>query len=177
MVRPPDAVARLPTAEDSGSDELEDDPMGARWEGVDLDALRAALPRNLYWTHAVPTDDPQVLEERAKERERWKVEYGKILSGTATEEEILAYYDQRAELSGDYIELATYLIDRHGESLPERDLDLLHLARRLHHARLEETPRKIEEAMQRKRAQDASRPPWRADEAGLATTQSPPAAE
>ena len=38
------------------------------------------------------------------------------------------------------------------------------VARRLHQARLEEIPRKLEEAFERKRAQDAARQAWLADQ-------------
>jgi hypothetical protein len=132
---------------------------------VDLDEARKALPDNLYWKLSAPTNDPQLQEWRDAERARWNVEYGKILSGTATEEEIRAYYDQRARLSGDYVEFATYVLDHYGDTLPERDTGLLKLARRLHLARLEEIPRKVEEALQRKQAQDAARAAWLADQA------------
>jgi hypothetical protein len=137
---------------------------GGTWDAVDMDAVRDAMPDNLYWKVAVPCEDPRVLEERDAERARWNVEYGKILSGTGTEEEIRAYYDHRARLSGDYVEFTSYLLDHYGTQLPERDVGLLQLARRLHLARLEEIPRKVEEALERKRAQDAAREAWLADQ-------------
>lgn len=166
-----DAVERIPPAADSDASaagaELGDGQLGKGWEGVDLDAVRAALPDNWYWKYGAPTDDEAVVAQRAAERERWNVEYGKILSGTGSEEEIRAYYDQRARLSGDYVEFATYVIDHYGEQLPERDVELLRLARRLHLARLEEMPRKIQEAIERKQVQDAAREAWLADEAAF----------
>lgn len=154
----PMTLPPLPSPE-AGTDEFADDPIEGVWEGVDLDAARAALPENRYWTLAMPTDDPKVLEARAERRERLRAQYDKLLSGTGTEEEILAYYDERAELSGDYVELTAYLIEHNGESLSEDDLERIYLARRLHHARLEETPRKIDEAIARKRARDAAQAP------------------
>jgi hypothetical protein len=87
-----------------------------------------------------------------------------VLSGTGSEAEIRAYYDDRARLSGDYVEFATYLIDHYGEVLPERDVSLLTLARRLHLARLEEIPRRMEEALQRRDEQDEARRRWLEDE-------------
>lgn len=143
----------------------EADPLRANWEAVDLDEARKALPDNLYWKLSAPTTDPQLQEWRDAERARWNVEYGKILSGTASEEEIRAYYDQQARRSGDYVEFATYLLDHYGETLPERDANMLKLARRLNLARIEEIPRKVEEAMGRKQAQDAARAAWLADQA------------
>jgi hypothetical protein len=134
---------------------------------VDLDEVRKAMPNNLYWKLSAPTNDPQVLEEREAQRAQWNVEYGKILSGTASEEEIRAYYDRRAQLSGDYIEFATYLLDHYKDDLSEQDLTLVHLALQLNRARLEEIPRKIETAFERKRKQDAARAAWLADQAAF----------
>jgi len=141
------------------------DAVAAAWSVVDLEEVRKALPDNLYFEMSAPTNDTDVLAERQAERERWNVEYGKVLSGTGTEEEIRDYYDHRARMSTDYVEFATYLLDRYSDDLPERDIGLLQLARRLHLARLEEIPRKVEEALERKREQDAVREAWLADEA------------
>ena len=157
-------VEATPAATDFGVD---GESMGGTWDGVDLDAVRAALPDNLYWHLSAPTTDEQVIEEREHERARWNVEYGKVLSGTGSEDEIRAYYDHKSRLSADYIEFSTYLIDHYESVLPPRDVALLQLARRLHQARLEEVPRKLEEAFERKRAQDAARAAWLADEAAF----------
>ena len=163
----PHDATPAPTVPASTADENspEADPLRANWEAVDLDEARKALPDNLYWKLSAPTKDPQLQEWRDAERARWNVEYGKILSGTATEEEIRAYYDQQARRSGDYVEFATYLLDHYGETLPERDVNMLKLARRLNLARIEEIPRKVEAAMERKQAQDAVRAAWLADQA------------
>ena len=139
--------------------------MPGSWEGVDLDEVRKALPDNLYWQLAAPTQDPKLLEWRDAEHDRWNVEYGKVLSGTGTEDEVRAYYDHRARVSGDYVEFATYLLDHYGGQLPEQDVGLLKLARQLHLARLEEIPRKVEEALDHQRAQAAARAAWLADQA------------
>jgi hypothetical protein len=143
------------------------DATAAAWAAVDLEEVRKALPNNLYFDLSAPTRDPDVLAERQAERDRSNVEYGKVLSGTGTDEEIRDYYDQRARLSTDYVELTTYLLDHYIDDLPERDVGLLQLARRLHLARLEEIPRKVEEALERKRQQDAVREAWLADEAAF----------
>ena len=111
-----------------------------------------------------PTQDEAEIERRARERDRWNVEYGKVLSGTGTEEEIRAYYDQRARVSGDYVEFTTYLLDHYGDVLHPRDVQLLKLARQLHLARLEEIPRGLETALQRKAEQDEARARWQAEE-------------
>jgi hypothetical protein len=162
-------VVEIPPAAEPAGDpagEVDDqDAIAAAWASIDLDAVRQAMPDNLYFQLAAPTQDEAVLAERAAERERWNAAYGKILSGTGSEDEIRAYYDQRARLSTDYVEFTTYLLDHHRDTLPERDTALLELARRMHAARLEEIPRKIEEAFARKRQQDEARAAWLADEA------------
>jgi hypothetical protein len=158
----PPAAAPETASEDS---EAMDDALAAAWAQVDLNEVHRAMPDNLYFELAVPTTDEAVIEARAAERRRWNEEYGKVLSGTGTEEEIRAYYDQRARLSTDYIEFTTYLLDHYRDVLLERDVGLLELARKLHAARLEEIPRKVEEAFERKRQQDEAREAWLKDEA------------
>lgn len=166
----PDPAIETPgteTAERNDPDaheEFRGGELGGAWAVVDLDAIRSALPDNLYWKMAMPTQEPRVLEERDEERARWNDEYGKVLSGQATEEEIRAYYAHRYRLSTDYVEFVSYVLDHHEDHLPDQDVGLLHLARRLHLARLQEVPRKIEEALERKRAHDAAREAWLAEE-------------
>jgi hypothetical protein len=162
----PDAGARARAP----SDELlpgDADDLASRWANVDLDAVRAAMPDNLYWKMSAPTSDAVVLEAREAERARWNVEFGKVLSGTGTEEEIQAYYAQRQRLSSDYIEFALYLLEHYLDVLPERDLGLLDLAVRLHQARLEEIPRRLAEALERKQRQDRLREAWLEDQAAF----------
>jgi hypothetical protein len=130
------------------------------WANVDLEALRAKMPDNLYWKMAVPTRDPEVLRQREEERARWNVEYGKVLSNTATPEEIDAYYAHRQKLSVDYIEFITNLLTDYGEKLTARDIAMLKLAGEMHLARLEEIPRQIAEAKERAAAHDAARRAW-----------------
>jgi hypothetical protein len=163
-------------AGDVSGDELGGDAIEAAWAHVDLDEVRRAMPDNLYWTMGVPTKDEAEIERRERERERWNEQYGKVLSGTGTEEEIRAYYDQRARLSGDYVEFTTYLLDHYGDVLTARDVSLLQLARRLHLARLEEIPRSLEQALLRKSQQDEARARWQADERAFNAddTASPP---
>lgn len=171
--RLPDALPEESETDESAAAEVVEDvdidgqPMGGTWNNVNMEAVRAALPDNLYWQMSTPTTDEAVIEERALERARWNVEYGKVLSGTGTEEEIRGYYDYKSRLSADYVELVTHLLDNYGEDIPDRDVSFLQLARRLHLARLEEVPRKLEEAFERKRAQDAARAAWLADEAAF----------
>jgi len=159
---PPGPPPEMPAGAITPGLDGEDIPQG--WAAVDLDEVRKAMPDNLYWKLSAPTKDAEILKWREEERNRWNVEYGKVLSGTASEKEIRDYYDQRGQLSGDYVEFATYLVDHYGDKLPERDVNMLKLARKLNQARLEEIPRKIEEALARKQKQDEARAAWLADQ-------------
>jgi hypothetical protein len=142
--------------------------------GVDLEEVRAALPDNLYWETSAPSDDPRVLEEREREAAYRNEQYGKILSGTGTEEEILDYYDHRMRASTDYVQFVDHLLEHYGSDLTDQDLTLLHVAKRLHAARLEEIPRRLQEARERKAEQDEARRKWLEDEeAFLSDSESP----
>jgi hypothetical protein len=146
----------------------EPEDMSTPWEVVDLHALQVELPDNLYWKMAVPTKDQAILDEREAERDRWNVEYGKILSNTATADEIDTYYAYRYRLSSDYIQVATILLADYGEKLEQKDVGLLKVAIELHMARLEEIPRQIEEAHQRCEAHERVRQDWLASQKAFA---------
>ena len=162
------AVPGLPPADGAGIDpgaaESPFDEPNA-WASVDLDAVRRAMPDNLYWTMSSPTKDEDVLRARAEERARWNEEYGKVLSNTATEQEIDAYYAHRDRLASDYIQFATYVLENHGTQLPISDLGLLKVAVELNLAELEEIPRRIEEAQRRRVAHQQAREAWLRDQA------------
>ena len=168
----PSAPEAAPTAPSpSAASELP--PLGLG--GVDLAEVRAALPDNLYWETAALSDDPQVLEEREREAAYRNEQYGKVLSGTGTEEEILDYYDHRMRVSTDYVAFTDYLLERYGSELTDQDQTLLHVARRLHLARLEEIPRRLQEARERKAVQDEARRKWLEDEQAFQSdSESPP---
>ena len=156
----------------------ERDPLGdleaSAWSTVDLRALRQELPDNLYWAMAAPTKDAALIAWREEERARWNVEYGKVLSNTATAEEIDTYYAYRYQLSSDYVQLATYLLADHGDNLPKRDVALLKLAIEMNLARLEEIPRQIAEANERREAHEAVRRAWLADQQAFESDSPPP---
>jgi hypothetical protein len=116
---------------------------------VDLDALRARLPDNLYWQLGAPTDDPAVLARRAEIEESNNKLFGKVQSGAASPEEIERYYDQRHRVSEDYIEFAALLLSEHEKELPEQDRGLYELSIRMHRSRLDDEPRLRREALAR----------------------------
>jgi hypothetical protein len=162
---PPPVAAAPPAVPTPDGDAASFDPR--TWDAVDLNAVREALPENLYWELGFPTEDLRVQRDREEQAALRNVEYGKVLSGTGTDEEIRAYFAHRQRVSSDYAELATYVLEHYEKSLPERDVALLELARKLHLARLEEIPRRLEEGFARKRAQDEARAAWLADEAAF----------
>ena len=169
----PQELAPVPDGQASPSDEEPElDALAGSWENVDLEAIRREMPDNLYFEMAIPTDDPSVLEARDAERAHWNDEYGKVLSGNATEAEIDAYYDYRHKLSADYVEFSDYVLDHHRAELPPRDVEMLELAGRLHRARLAEIPRKLQEALERKRQQDEARARWQRDQAEFGAPES-----
>jgi len=169
------SIVGLPPAA-GGPAAADADPFGEEhngWASVDLEAVRKALPDNVYWTMSAPTQDPDVLRRRAEERERWNAEYGKILSNTATEEEIAAYYGERDRIYSDYVAFATYVLENHGRDLSLRDVGLLKVAVELNLARLEEIPRQMEEARERSKAHAAAREAWLRDQAEFAGANGP----
>ena len=122
---------------------------GAAPYPVDLEAMRASMPDNLYWVLGAPTKDPAVLRMR-EERARSSNElYGKVLSTTATEEEIERYYSERQRVSGDYIQFAERVLAEHREELPEEHIGMYELSLRLHRARLDQIPRDKQDALTR----------------------------
>lgn len=163
---PADAAGKTPGAgtqatAPTANDDLAPDASAMAWAAVDLDAIREVMPDNLFWKMAVPTKDPEILAQRAKERERWNTEYGKVLSGNATADEIDTYYAERQQLAQDYVEFATYLLAEYGDKLTVRDVGLLKVAVELNLARLEQFPRDLAEAQARREEHDAARRKWR----------------
>ncbi|WP_437832658.1 hypothetical protein [Sorangium sp. So ce1153] len=157
---PPTAGERRGAAPAPGAADTPEDAAGSGYP-VDLERLRAQLPDNLYWQLGAPTDDPRELQARADEQERWEGLFGKVQSNTASEEEVLRYYEHSRRVSEDYIQLASVVLAQHGDALPERDRGLYELSIEMHSSRLAEIPRQIEGALARKEAQDRARDEWR----------------
>ena len=128
---------------------------------VDLARLREKIPDNLYWRLDAPTQDGQILQARAEEKQRWNALFGKVQSGTATDEEVQQHFAHRRQLSEDYIEFAELVLAEHGAQLPEQERGMYELGVRMHSTRLGELPRQIEQARERKALQDRRREEWR----------------
>jgi hypothetical protein len=165
----PDVLAQIPDLDPddpfAGADPMdgEQDPAIA-WSKVDLEEIRKAMPDNLYWKMGVPTQDPEVQLERERERDRWNVAYGKVLSNTATAEEVDAYYAYEELRSSDYMEFIIYTLTHYGDVIPKRDAALLKLAGEMHLAKLEEIPRRQAEAHERRKQHEAVRQAWLAEQ-------------
>jgi len=164
------AQAVRPTPAPSSSAETAPDPLddfarASAWASVDFDAVRDAMPNNLYWQLAMPTTDAALLQEREEIRAYWNTQYGKVLANTGSVEEVDAYFEHRRRLSADYVEFTSYLLDHYGDVLHERDVGMLELARELHLARLEELPRRHAEALERRATHAAAREAWLRDQA------------
>ena len=139
------------------------------WGRIDFDEIRRALPDSTYWKMAFPTKDPALLEERERIRAEWNVQFGKVQSNTATDEEIDAYYADQQKLSNDYLEFLVYLAEHYGDDVPRSEIGALKLAGELHLARLEEIPRKIAEAKERHAAHEQARQTWLEEQKQFAT--------
>jgi hypothetical protein len=87
-----------------------------------------------------------------------------VLSNTASEEEIVAYYTHRDRLASDYVQFASHVLENYGHDLSIRDLGLLKVAVELNLARLEEIPREMAEAQERRKAHEKAREEWRRDQ-------------
>ncbi len=125
---------------------------GASAYPVDLDALRARLPDNLYWTLGAPTEDENALRARSDRARQINELFGKVQSTTASEEEIQQYYAERRRVSDDYIQFAELVLAEYRDQLPEDQIGLYELSVQLHRARLEEIPRDLADALARRRA-------------------------
>lgn len=122
---------------------------------VDLDRLRERLPDNLYWQLGAPTDDKNVLAQRAERARQSNELFGKVQSTTASEEEIHRYYADRRRMSEDYIQFAQTVLAEYRSQLPEKDIGLYELSINLHRARLAEIPRNQNDALARLRDKQA----------------------
>jgi hypothetical protein len=164
LARPAPAPPAPPSSEaiSEGETPPEPTPQGPR-SPVDLAVLKRQLPDNLYWTLGVQTDDPVVLAERARADRKWNVQFGKIQSGEASEEELRDYFEHQRRLHQDYLDFSAHVLNQYGEQLSERDRGLFELGVRMNKDRLDELPRLESEALARKQVQDRKRADWEAN--------------
>jgi hypothetical protein len=161
--KPPSSSIQSPTLDGGvGAQESPPEAVPVHFDLGDLDfeSLQRRTPDSLYWRMAAPTDDPAVLDARARTREERNKQYGKVVSNTASVEEIHDYYAYRRKLSEDYIEVLQLILDEHGDDLSERDTGLFELTVSMHTARLAEIPDKLAEALERKAEYDRIKKEW-----------------
>ncbi|MCR9140883.1 MAG: hypothetical protein NXI24_01325 [bacterium] len=127
---------------------------------VDLVAVRKALPKNLYWELAAPTEDVAEQKRRRERENEINEQFGRVQANVASEAEIREYYAFQKRRSQDFIEFLSYVIKKHGDELSERDEGLYGLGIELHTARIEHIPRALEEALARKTVHDRKRREW-----------------
>jgi len=143
---------------------------GMVWGDIDLRDAKALMPDNLYWKLAAPTKDPAVLAEREADKKKRNEEYGRVLSGDASEEEVDAYYDYRERVSSDFLEMADYLRRRFDSSSNEELKGMLALAAKLHAARLAQIPADREAALEHSRQAEKAREEWRKQQEEFASS-------
>lgn len=185
-----EAPAELPTPEQRASlPQRSSDPQPARadrdakvpeevpyieglvWGDIDLREAQAVMPDNLYWQQGAPTKDPAVLETREQEKKRRNEEYGRVLAGDASADEVNAYYDYRERLSSDYLEFSEWMLNRYGDTISDEFRGMLELAAKLHKARLAELPQDREDALARSREREKIREEWRREQEEFAQPQ------
>jgi hypothetical protein len=150
---PPPGLPAEPDPDATDDGELPELPTdGQAPYPVDLDALRKRMPDNRYWALGAPTKDPAVLRMRAERKKADNALLGKILSTTATEQEIDEYYAERQRVSEDYTKVAAQVLADHRDELPERDVGLYELTIRLHRGRMDQIERDRTAALERLRA-------------------------
>jgi hypothetical protein len=137
---------RAPAAAPAAAPEYID---GLVYGEIDLREARALMPDNMYWKFASPTKDEKILAEREEETRRRNEEYGKVLSGDASEEEVKAYYDYRKRMASDYYEFAEFMSRRYKNSDNEQFRGLLDLAMKMNAQRLAQLPEELADALQR----------------------------
>lgn len=141
------------------------DAKAEAWAKVDMTEIRSKTQSNLFWTMAAPTKDTLVLEARDAKRAALKAVETKMMARHASEEEIRDYYSYQLQLSEDYIEVITLLLNEYGGVLPEEDYSGQTLARTLHLSKLQELPLQMTKALELREDFKQTRTLWLTDKA------------
>ncbi|HYC57730.1 MAG TPA: hypothetical protein VEL28_22585 [Candidatus Binatia bacterium] len=135
---------------------------------LDLREVQLVMPDNLYWQIGSPTKDPEIIEAREKEKARRNEEYGRVISGDASPEEVDAYFDYRERLSSDFLEFAEYLKRRFGDKLSDQFNGLLDLSIKLHTSKLASLPSERASSLEHSRERARIREEWQREQAEFA---------
>ena len=122
---------------------------------VDLAALRAKLPDNLYWKLGVPVSDAEEAAQRAAAERANNALFGKVQSNTASPEEIKQYFDFKRQLATDYATFARTVIADYGPKLTADERNLYDLSIRMNDQRLKQLTKEETLAIGRRRAYEA----------------------
>ena len=153
------------------------DAKAEAWAKVDLEGMQREMPNNTFWVMAAPTTDEQVLEERERLREHWETLKNKITFNRASEEEIRTYFSEQEQISTDYVEFTTALINRYRDVLPEEDVGLQNVARSMHMTKLQEYPQQMTRALERLEFTRAKQADWENDKSAYQAKLEAQAAE
>jgi hypothetical protein len=128
---------------------------------IDIEALRAKLPDNLYFRQDAPTTDETELERRHQEQVQWNERFGRVQSGEATAEEIATYFEHQERVSRDYVQFCEAALEMGKTTLPDRDRGLFEYGVVLHTQKLKDLPGHRQAALQRRQEQEARQRAWR----------------
>lgn len=109
-----------------------------------------ALPPSELQTEA---EEPRMQHWREEEERHGEGLNGKVLSNTATEEEIREYYAHRRKVSEELLTFTRRMLEEYGAELPEAERGLYERSLHLHHTRLEELSHQARAALDRRRGQ------------------------
>jgi hypothetical protein len=133
---------------------------GLVYGDIDLREAKALMPDNIYWQQGAPTKDPAELARREEEKKKRNEEYGRVLAGDASEDEVRAYYDYKKRVSEDYLQFSEFMARRYKGSEHTEMVGLLDMATKMHSELLQQLPAELEEALQRARDRAKVREDW-----------------
>jgi hypothetical protein len=134
---------------------------GLVYGDIDLREAKALMPDNIYWQQGAPTKDPEELARREAEKKKRNEEYGRVLAGDASEDEVKAYYDYKKRVSEDYLEFSEFMARRYKSTDHKEMVGLLDMATKMHAEKLKQLPTELEEALARAREREKVREDWR----------------
>jgi hypothetical protein len=134
---------------------------GLVWGDLDLREARELMPDNLFWKYGVPTKDESELAAREEEKKRRNEEYGRVLAGDASEDEVRAYYDYRRRMASDYLEFAEFMQRQLRDSSNEQLRGLIDLGLKMNAEKLKQLNAEMEDALARSRERAEIREQWR----------------
>jgi hypothetical protein len=134
---------------------------GLVYGDIDLREAKTLMPDNIYWQQGAPTKDPDELARREAEKKKRNEEYGRVLAGDASEDEVRSYYDYKKKVSEDYLEFSEFMARRYRSSDHKEMVGLLDMATKMHAEKLSQLPAELEDALARAKEREKVREDWR----------------